>query len=156
MGFYGENSYWADSWNRLDFFIVMVSFFDFVPGIQGGSLKTVRVARVLRPLRAINKLPNLRILIRMIIKTMPMLGSVASLVLFIFVVFAILGERTTSLGALFVYPLLGGNLTHGSLRCPTVPRSVEEKMLHLSNWWLILDIGAEWRRRPLHLQLNGR
>ena len=94
MGFWGENSYWADPWNRLDFTIVMVSFFDFVPGIQGGTLKTVRVARVLRPLRAINKLPNLRILIRMIIKTMPMLGSVASLVGFIFVVFAILGNST--------------------------------------------------------------
>lgn len=50
----------------------------------------IRVTRVLRPLRAINQLPSLRILINLIFATLPQLGNVVLLCLFLFVVFAIL------------------------------------------------------------------
>ena len=53
----------------------------------------LRMARVLRPLRAINRLPGLRILIKLILETLPMLGSVVLLCLFLFVVFSILAVQ---------------------------------------------------------------
>lgn len=92
MGFYGQGSYLADNWNRLDFIIVVFSIVDFLP-IEGGPLKLLRIMRVLRPLRAINKLPSLRVLIQLIMKTLPQLGDVLLLLGFIFFVFSILGVQ---------------------------------------------------------------
>jgi len=50
-----------------------------MPFVEGGVLKLLRIARVLRPLRAINKLPSLRVLIQLILKTIPMLGRLVHL-----------------------------------------------------------------------------
>ena len=44
-----------DSWNRFDFFIVIVGMIDLMPFIEGGILTLLRIFRVLRPLRAVNK-----------------------------------------------------------------------------------------------------
>jgi hypothetical protein len=57
-----SKSYLRDSWNRLDFFVVVVSIFDFTSA-NSGFLKILRMFRMLRPLRSINKLPELRKLI---------------------------------------------------------------------------------------------
>ena len=52
-----KNSYLRDSWNKLDFFVVLVSIMDFVPGLEKYSaLKVLRTLRILRPLRSINKI----------------------------------------------------------------------------------------------------
>ena len=55
-------SYLRDAWNRLDFFVVLVSVFDFT-SVNSGFLKILRMFRMLRPLRSINRLPELRKLI---------------------------------------------------------------------------------------------
>jgi len=91
MGAYGKpNAYFRDSWNRFDFFIVIVGMIDLMPFIEGGILTLLRIFRVLRPLRAVNKMPSLRILIALILDTLPMLGSVVILSCFVTIVFAVL------------------------------------------------------------------
>lgn len=55
MGFWGRGTYLADSWNRLDFFIVMSGALEFVDNL---NLTAIRAIRVLRPLRAINRIPS--------------------------------------------------------------------------------------------------
>jgi len=96
MGFIGQNSYLADSWNRLDFVVVAFGVVDLIPQLELPGVTLLRMARVLRPLRAINRLPGLRILIKLILETLPMLGSVVLLCTFLFVVFSILGVQLLS------------------------------------------------------------
>ena len=85
-----SRAYMSDSWNVLDFVIVLCGMIDLL-GIGGAGLTLLRVLRVLRPLRAINRLPGLRVLVTLVFETLPMLGSVIALCSFIFFVFSILG-----------------------------------------------------------------
>lgn len=59
MGVYGKGSYLADSWNRLDLFIVLAGAVEYgLPNFNNLNLSAVRTIRVLRPLRAINRIPS--------------------------------------------------------------------------------------------------
>lgn len=59
MGVYGKGSYLADSWNRLDLFIVLAGAVEYgLPDFNDLNLSPVRTIRVLRPLRAINRIPS--------------------------------------------------------------------------------------------------
>jgi hypothetical protein len=60
----GKDTYLSDSWNILDFFVVIISVFELVPGFKANSsLKGLRTARILRPLRSINTMPSMKKLI---------------------------------------------------------------------------------------------
>jgi len=92
MGFYdGEAAYIRDSWNKLDFFVVMISIPDFFPFLNAGPLKMLRIMRALRPLRMVNKIPALKVLIGVIMKCLPNLGNVVALMCLELVIFSILG-----------------------------------------------------------------
>ncbi|KAH3871517.1 hypothetical protein DPMN_034720 [Dreissena polymorpha] len=101
MGFWGELTYLADTWNRLDMFIVIAGFVDYVVnntleyGIDSEnlSLSAIRTIRVLRPLRAINRIPSMRILVMLLLDTLPMLGNVLLLCFFVFFIFGIIGVQ---------------------------------------------------------------
>lgn len=59
MGSYGKNAYLADSWNRLDFVIVVLGGLEYFPlNLDNLNLTAIRTIRVLRPLRAINRIPS--------------------------------------------------------------------------------------------------
>lgn len=58
MGMWGKNTYLADSWNRLDFFIVVAGAFEYCMHMENLNLTAIRTIRVLRPLRAINRIPS--------------------------------------------------------------------------------------------------
>lgn len=58
MGMWGKNTYLADSWNRLDFFIVIAGAFEYCLHMENLNLTAIRTIRVLRPLRAINRIPS--------------------------------------------------------------------------------------------------
>ncbi|XP_043210976.1 voltage-dependent T-type calcium channel subunit alpha-1I-like, partial [Amphibalanus amphitrite] len=57
MGVYGEGTYLAESWNRLDFFIVAAGLIEYCLNVENMDLSAIRTIRVLRPLRAINRIP---------------------------------------------------------------------------------------------------
>jgi voltage-dependent calcium channel T type alpha-1G len=58
MGCYGKGTYLADSWNRLDFFIVLSGALEYCLQVENLNLTAIRTIRVLRPLRAINRIPS--------------------------------------------------------------------------------------------------
>lgn len=58
MGGWGKGTYLADSWNRLDFFIVMSGALEYCLQVDNLNLTAIRTIRVLRPLRAINRIPS--------------------------------------------------------------------------------------------------
>lgn len=58
MGVWGSGSYLADSWNRLDMFIVFAGAVEYCLNVENMNLSAIRTIRVLRPLRAINRIPS--------------------------------------------------------------------------------------------------
>ncbi|XP_037028717.1 voltage-dependent T-type calcium channel subunit alpha-1G isoform X5 [Bradysia coprophila] len=93
MGMWGKNTYLADSWNRLDFFIVCSGAFEYCLHMENLNLTAIRTIRVLRPLRAINRIPSMRILVMLLLDTLPMLGNVLLLCFFVFFIFGIVGVQ---------------------------------------------------------------
>jgi len=97
MGFiHHKNSYLRDTWNWLDFAVVMVGMTDYIPGISGSNLKALRTLRVLRPLRSINKFPSMKKLISSLLASLPALGNAVMFMMFIFLLFCILGVQSFS------------------------------------------------------------
>ncbi|XP_062529385.1 voltage-dependent T-type calcium channel subunit alpha-1G isoform X1 [Bombyx mori] len=93
MGVYGHSTYLADSWNRLDCFIVMAGALEYALNVENINLSAIRTIRVLRPLRAINRIPSMRILVMLLLDTLPMLGNVLLLCFFVFFIFGIVGVQ---------------------------------------------------------------
>ena len=89
----GARGYWSDSWNRLDLVIIACGIIDFIPGVDSGGLRAFRTTRVLRPLRVVNRFPSLRILVRLLLDIIPLLGSVMMLCVFLFLAFGITGVQ---------------------------------------------------------------
>ncbi|XP_051024079.1 voltage-dependent T-type calcium channel subunit alpha-1H-like [Acomys russatus] len=58
LGLFGQKCYLGDTWNRLDFFIVMAGMMEYSLDGHNVSLSAIRTVRVLRPLRAINRVPS--------------------------------------------------------------------------------------------------
>jgi hypothetical protein len=85
-----KNSYLKDSWNWLDFFVVLVSISDFFPGSSYVFLKILRMGRILRPLRAANALKRIRILIQTLLKSISGMVNVMLFLSFILSLFCIL------------------------------------------------------------------
>ncbi|CAB1453995.1 unnamed protein product [Pleuronectes platessa] len=61
--------------------------------LQNVNLTAIRTVRVLRPLKAINRVPSMRILVNLLLDTLPMLGNVLLLCFFVFFIFGIIGVQ---------------------------------------------------------------
>ncbi|XP_036861567.2 voltage-dependent T-type calcium channel subunit alpha-1H isoform X1 [Manis javanica] len=93
LGLFGQRCYLGDTWNRLDFFIVVAGMMEYSLDGHNVSLSAIRTVRVLRPLRAINRVPSMRILVTLLLDTLPMLGNVLLLCFFVFFIFGIVGVQ---------------------------------------------------------------
>ncbi|XP_028262504.1 calcium channel, voltage-dependent, L type, alpha 1D subunit, a [Parambassis ranga] len=110
-----QNAYVRNGWNLLDFVIVVIGLFSVVlelltkeekgeegannhqtmhghGGKPGGfDVKALRAFRVLRPLRLVSGVPSLQVVLNSIIKAMVPLLHIALLVLFVIIIYAIIG-----------------------------------------------------------------
>ncbi|XP_021331616.1 voltage-dependent T-type calcium channel subunit alpha-1H [Danio rerio] len=93
LGVFGPKCYLGDTWNRLDLFIVMAGMLEYSLDGHNVSFSAIRTVRVLRPLRAINRVPSMRILVTLLLDTLPMLGNVLLLCFFVFFIFGIVGVQ---------------------------------------------------------------
>nr|XP_015197992.1 PREDICTED: voltage-dependent L-type calcium channel subunit alpha-1S isoform X1 [Lepisosteus oculatus] len=100
------DAYLRNGWNILDFVIVFVGLFTValetinrIEGIEtpvggkgaGFDVKALRAFRVLRPLRLVSGVPSLQVVLNSIIKAMVPLLHIALLVLFMIIIYAIIG-----------------------------------------------------------------
>ncbi|XP_059505862.1 voltage-dependent L-type calcium channel subunit alpha-1D-like isoform X3 [Stegostoma tigrinum] len=103
------NAYVRNGWNLMDFVIVIVGLFSVVleqltkaenvdghatsTGKHSGGfdVKALRAFRVLRPLRLVSGVPSLQVVLNSIIKAMVPLLHIALLVLFVIIIYAIIG-----------------------------------------------------------------
>lgn len=90
-----SGAYLRSGWNLLDFIIVVIGLISTI--VQSFSVeseidvKALRAFRVLRPLRLVSGVPSLQVVLNSIIKAMVPLLHIALLVLFVIVIYAIIG-----------------------------------------------------------------
>lgn len=95
-GFVGhQGAYLRSAWNILDFIIVVIGVFSTLLSMfqkEGNfDVKAFRAFRVLRPLRLVSGVPSLQIVLNSIMKAMLPLLHIALLVIFVIVIYAIIG-----------------------------------------------------------------
>uniref|UniRef100_T1GVR3 Voltage-dependent L-type calcium channel subunit alpha n=1 Tax=Megaselia scalaris TaxID=36166 RepID=T1GVR3_MEGSC len=89
-----QGAYLRNGWNILDFFIVVIgaisaALSSVMP--EGFDVKALRAFRVLRPLRLVSGVPSLQVVLNSILKAMIPLFHIALLVLFVIIIYAIIG-----------------------------------------------------------------
>ena len=91
LGFmFGKYAYLQDAWNRLDFFVVIVTLASRLSGGSGAG-RTLRVGRILRPLRMINRNEGMKVVINALLRSLPAVGYTVVLLVLFFFIFGILG-----------------------------------------------------------------
>ena len=87
----GPKSYLRNTWNVVDFFIVIISLLDLFPtGLSLGVLKIVRMARLLRPLRVISKNESLKLSLQALVVAVPAIANLMVIVLLVMFIFGII------------------------------------------------------------------
>lgn len=98
MGFFMRpHSYLRDSWNILDFAVVVLGWVSLV--FDQGDISAIKVIRILRPLRTINQIPNMSSLVSTILNSLPIMFDVMILFFFMLIMFGTIATQ-----------LLGGKL----------------------------------------------
>jgi hypothetical protein len=98
MGFFMRaHSYLRDSWNILDFTVVILGWLAGL--IKSGDISAIKVIRILRPLRTINQIPNMSSLVSTILNSLPIMFDVMVLFFFMLIMFGTIATQ-----------LLGGHL----------------------------------------------
>ncbi len=89
---FGPTTYLRDSWNQLDFFIVVASIVDTaVTQINIPMIKVLRLLRTFRPLRFITHNINMRIIVTALFKSLGAIFNTLIVVVVIWLMFSIVG-----------------------------------------------------------------
>uniref|UniRef100_A0A1I8GVU8 Voltage-dependent L-type calcium channel subunit alpha n=1 Tax=Macrostomum lignano TaxID=282301 RepID=A0A1I8GVU8_9PLAT len=90
-----QNAYLRNFWNVLDFVIVVIGLISIllqrVVSPNTLDIKALRAFRVLRPLRLVSGMPSLQVVLNSIMRAMLPLLHIALLVLFVILIYAIIG-----------------------------------------------------------------
>jgi voltage-gated sodium channel len=81
------HNFFRSGWNVFDFRVIAIAF---VPGIRESST-LLRLARLARVVRVVRLLPDLRVLLTAVVRSLPPLGSMALLVVLILFVYGMFG-----------------------------------------------------------------
>uniref|UniRef100_A0A182MUH7 Ion transport domain-containing protein n=1 Tax=Anopheles culicifacies TaxID=139723 RepID=A0A182MUH7_9DIPT len=87
-------AYLRSRWNMLDFTIVLIGMISTTLSSimkDGFDVKALRAFRVLRPLRLVSGVPSLQVVLNSILRAMVPLLHIALLVLFVIIIYAIVG-----------------------------------------------------------------
>ncbi|XP_049844102.1 muscle calcium channel subunit alpha-1-like isoform X6 [Schistocerca gregaria] len=87
-------AYLRNGWNLLDFTIVVIGLISTALSNlmkEGFDVKALRAFRVLRPLRLVSGVPSLQVVLNSILRAMVPLLHIALLVLFVIIIYAIIG-----------------------------------------------------------------
>lgn len=87
-----KGSYLTESWNQLDFFIVVTSLFDLaLVAVDIPAIRVLRILRTLRPLRLISHNSQMKIIVMALIHSVSGIFNVVIVVIIVWLMFAILG-----------------------------------------------------------------
>jgi len=87
-------AYLRNSWNQLDFAVVLASILAFVPcGVRLESLNLAQTMRTLRPLRLLSRYEGTRTVMSSLVTSLPAVTGVIAVCLCFNIVFAVLGQQ---------------------------------------------------------------
>lgn len=96
-GFIGpRDAYLSSPWNALDLGVVVIGWVSValaITQVSSGGVNTLRALRTLRPLRLVRRVPAMKLVVGTILTAIPGCATVASVLLFFLIVFAILGMQ---------------------------------------------------------------
>jgi hypothetical protein len=104
---FNQGAYLRDSWNIMDFLIVVTSLLPIVVTLNF-SVNALRAFRVLRPLRTITKIRALKMIMKTLFYSFSLVMDSIYILLFVIFVFAIAGMQ-----------LFGGNLKYACMDANT-------------------------------------
>ena len=81
------SEFFKDGWNTFDFIIVSACFLPF----EGQSIIVLRLLRVLRIVRLVGTVPELKLIVNTLLKSIPSMGYIAGLLSILFYIYACLG-----------------------------------------------------------------
>jgi voltage-gated sodium channel len=85
-------NYFKDPWNVFDFVIVLACWLPvFMPNMDTTFVAVFRLARILRVLRLVSALPQLRMLVDALLKSIPSMGYVGILLFLLFYIYGAMG-----------------------------------------------------------------
>lgn len=87
--FRGEKSFLKDTWNKLDFLVMINGLICLYPGM--GRYKELKIFRTFRPLRSISFLPGLRHLVNTVVLSMRQFFHLFLLLSFFYILYGVLG-----------------------------------------------------------------
>merc|ERR1719336_3032987 len=87
----GWELYWASSWNKFDFIIVIIGIISVLDIFGGVGLNVLRLFRIARILRLINKAKTLKTLFKTLLYSIPSLWNIGLLIVVILFIFAVIG-----------------------------------------------------------------
>jgi len=96
--FLDKRTYLRDLWNWLDFIVVVSAWVEGVGVVENG-VGFLRLLRILRPLRSLNAVPQLKVLVNTVIRSVPRLFHVVGVTAVLFVIFGSIG--TNLFGGIF-------------------------------------------------------
>lgn len=86
----GEDSYLKDTWNIIDFVIVLISISDFFLNESFAVLKLIRTVRALKPLRIITKNQRLKVAVSSLFKSFKDIINALLMSMMFFLIFSII------------------------------------------------------------------
>ena len=119
--------FFRDGWNTFDFVVIGAAF---LPGVRE-NVTLLRLVRLLRVVRVVSVFPDMRILVRAMVRSLPPIGTLALLTLLLMYVYGMVGWILFHEGD----PQNWGNIGDAMLTLFT--------MLTLENWPLLLERGQE-------------
>ena len=93
-----EDAYIKDTWNILDFFVVIVGWISLIieralNGTKISGLAGLRAFRILRPLKTVKRFKGLKKLVTALLLSLGHLGETGTVLFFFFLIFAIAGRQ---------------------------------------------------------------
>ena len=129
--FNGKTSYMRDSWNILDFMIVIFSLTNIaLTSYNLGIMKLFRMLRVLRPLRVLKRNFGLKIQVVSLINAIPGIMNLLAITILLLMLFGIQGV----------------NFFAGKMFYCNVAKMPEATKKKINSQWDCYDYGGEWLR----------
>ena len=127
--FNGAKSYLKDSWNILDFLIVIFSLVNIAAaGVDLGIIKLFRMLRVLRPLRVLKRNLGMKIQVISLLNSIP----------------GIMNLLTITMLLLMLFGIQGVNFFAGKMYYCNMENMPEKAQAKVKSKWDCYDYGGEW------------
>ncbi|GMH33671.1 hypothetical protein BSKO_01505 [Bryopsis sp. KO-2023] len=90
---YGWRQFFKNAWNVLDVVVISMGWLASMPHTKFATVNSLRVVRVLKPLRTIKSFPVMRRMVVTIFNSLPYMGNVLVLAMYLLLFFGVLGVQ---------------------------------------------------------------